>query len=116
MEECDSDQKLWKLNMLIKNDWARKATFTPELTELNNIMIIEISEKQTLLKNSFFFSARQTDLDDIEKFSYSFSKKFFIIIEREIRIVINTSHSNKAVEENELTFRVLQTALNHIKI
>ena len=79
-------------------------------------MIIEISKKQTLLKNNFFFSIRQTNLDDIEKFNYSPPKKFLIIIEREIRIVINTSHSNKIVEKNELTFRVLQTALNHIKI
>ena len=78
-------------------------------------MIIEISKKQALLKNSFFSPTRQANLDDIEKFNYSSPKEFLIIIEREIRIVINTNHSNKVVEENELTFRVLQTALNHIK-
>ena len=70
-------------------------------------MIIEISEKQAFLKNNFFFSTRQANLDDIEKFNYSFSKKFFIIIEKEIRIVINMSYLNKAVEKNKLTFRVL---------
>ena len=93
--------------MLIKNDWVKKTTFTFELTKFNNIMIIEISEKQAFLRNSFFFSARQADLGDIERFNYPPLKEFFIIIKREIRIVINMSHSNKAAKENKLTFRVL---------
>ena len=93
--------------MLIKNDWIRKATFTFELTKLNNIIIIEISKKQTLLKNNFFSSTRQTNFDDIEKFNYSFPKEFFIIIEKKIRIIININHSNKAVEDDKLTFRIL---------
>ena len=116
MKKCDSNRKLWELKMLIKNDWIKKATFTFELTKFNNIIIIEISEKQTLLKNNFFSSTRQTNFDDIERFNYSFFKKFFIIIEKEIRIAINTNHLNKIVEDDELTFRVLQITLNHIKI
>ena len=44
--------------MFIKNNWVKKTIFIFELTKLNNIMIIEISKKQALLKNSFFFSTR----------------------------------------------------------
>ena len=115
MKECDNDQKLWKLGKLIKSDWARTASFTPELAKPNNTIATEIPEKQSLLKNSFFPPARQANLDDIQEYTYPTPKEFPEITKREIRTAINTSHPNKAAEEDGLTFRVLQTALNHIE-
>ena len=111
VEECDSDEKLWRLGKQIKNGWARTASFTPELAGPNSTIATEAEEKMTLLRDTFFPKARQARLDDLEGYEYPAPKDFPEITNREIEQAILTSHPNKAAGEDGLTFRILQHAL-----
>ena len=110
----ENAQKTWKLIKWTKN---RKIFFkfnTSSLRRSNDTTTLTKINKAHCLKEFFFSSFTEVNIDDIAKATYFEKFEFSHITDEEIHQTVFNASSNKTSKKNEILNRILKTVLSHI--
>ena len=110
----ENAQKTWKLIKWAKN---RKISFkfnTSSLRRSNDTTALTKTDKAHCLKEFFFSSFTEVNIDDIAKATYFEKFEFSHITNEEIHQTVFNASSNKSSKKNEIFNRIFKTTLSHI--
>ena len=110
----ENAQKTWKLAKWAKNKKISFKFNTSLLRRSNDTTILTKTDKAHCLKEFFFSSFTEVNIDDIAKATYFEKFEFSHITNEEIYQTVFNALSNKSSKKNEIFNRILKTALLHI--
>ena len=110
----ENAQKTWKLAKWAKNKEILFKLNTSSLRRLNDTTALTKIDKAHCLKEFFFSSFTEINIDDIAEATYFEKLEFSHITDEEIHQTVFNASSNKSSKKNEILNRILKTVLSHI--
>ena len=110
----ENAQKTWKLTKWAKNKKISFKLNTSSLRRSNDTTALTKTDKAHCLKEFFFSSFTEVNIDDIAKATYFEEFEFSYITDEEIHQIIFNASSNKTSKKDEIFNRILKTAFSHI--
>ena len=107
-------QKTWKLIKWAKNKKTFFKLNTSSLRRSNDTIVLTKTNKAHCLKQFFFSSFTEINIDDIAEATYFEKLEFSHITDEEIHQTVFNASSNKSSKKNEILNRILKTILSHI--
>ena len=110
----ENAQKTWKLTKWAKNKKISFKLNTSSLRRSNDTTALTKTDKAHCLKEFFFSSFTEVNIDDIAEATYFEKFEFSHITDEEIHQTIFNVSSNKSSKKNEILNRIFKTTLSHI--
>ena len=110
----ENAQKTWKLIKWTKNKRTFFKLNTSSLRKSNDTTILTKTDKAHCLKEFFFSSFTEVNIDDIAEATYFEKLEFSHITDEEIHQTVFNASSNKSFKKNEILNRILKTVFSHI--